>query len=137
MSLFSNKTLDTWAWTMQFILIGLFIWSVISKLLDTGITSQLFEKVGLGAGGLYASAFIEIVCIILLITKPLVKQGALLAMVIFAIGLFFQVAEVGFFTAGDGGARFYSMVLGLLLSVLVYIIRVRLSEVLFKKGRLD
>lgn len=132
-----NKRLDIVGWVIQVLLILLLIVSIVSKVVGSETEKFVFARIGVGSFGMTTAAVIEAFAIVALVVPRFFREGAILTMLLMAAGAFLQAAEVRVVVYNDGGLRFYSLLAGLGLAVVLFFIRTHLAEVLYKKGRLD
>ena len=132
-----NKTLNIIGWVLQALSVLLLMESVIVKVMSTQSEVAAFTKLEMEPTGRYVSLAVEILCITGLVTPRLYRQGAVLAILLFAAGVFFHLTELNINWWNDGGLRFYLNLLGLIAAIGVLVIRNRLAAVLYRRGRLN
>lgn len=132
-----NKTLNYIAWALQGICVLILIQSIAVKIMGTDGEVAAFSRLEMEPYGRYIMAFLEVLCLTALVTPLFFRQGAVLAILIFASGVFFHLTELHVVWWADGGRRFYLTLAGLICAVGILLIRNRLAEALYKRGRLD
>lgn len=132
-----GKTLNYIAWALQGICVLILIQSIAVKIMGTDGEVAAFAKLEMEPYGRYISAFAEVICLTGLVTPLFFRQGAVLAILLFAAGVFFHVTELRVNWWADDGRRFYLTLTGLISAVFILLIRNRLAETLYKRGRLD
>jgi uncharacterized membrane protein YphA (DoxX/SURF4 family) len=98
--------------------------------------SFIFDSIGLGALGRYLAALFQILAFAALMVPRFYREGAVISVLIMAVGMFFHLTELGVVVLGDGGRRFYSILIGLAFALLLFFIRTHLLEIMVRKGKL-
>lgn len=132
-----NKTLNYLAWALQGICALILIQSIAVKVMGTDGEVAAFSKLEMEPFGRYISAGAELVCLLGLIIPLFFRQGAVLAILLFASGVFFHLTELQVNWWADGGRRYYLSLTGLICAILILLLRNHLAETLYKRGRLD
>ena len=91
---------------------------------------------GFDAFGMRFTIFMEAVSVTGLVVQRFMREGAILAVLLCAVGVFFHLTELNINFYGDDGRRFYLNVLGLALALAIFFIRTHLSAILYKRGAL-
>ena len=131
-----NRQLHYIAWGLQGLLIAVLLFDIVFKVISDDVERAAFELMGFGAFGMRFTIFIEALAVTGLVVQRFMREGAILAVLLCSVGIFFHLTELNVNFYGDEGRRFYFNVVGLGLALAIFFIRSRLSAVLYKKGAL-
>jgi Zn-dependent membrane protease YugP len=95
----------------------------------------IFRKLEMDPTGRITSIVVEVFCIVGLCTARIGTQAAVVAILIFAVGVFFQLTELEIEWWGDGGLRFYLNVLGLAASIGLFFSKNFMSTKFYRKRK--
>lgn len=132
-----NRLLNILAWVLQGICTLLLVYSIVMKIMQTDKEKAAFRMLEMEGFGMWASLGVEILCVVGLCTPMLMRQAAVITILVFGAGVFFHLSELGVRFWSDEGERFYQNLAGLICSIGVLLIRNHLTVVLFRRGRLD
>jgi hypothetical protein len=132
-----NQILKIVANILQGLLSLLLLLSLALKIMGTPGEAAIFQSLEMEPSGRYVSMFAEIICLVGLVTVRFTIQAAILGILIYSIGVFFQLTELEINWFNDGGLRFYLNVLGLLSAIGLFWIRNHLAELLYRKGKFN
>ena len=131
-----NKKLNVLGWVLQIVLIAILLFDVVTKVIGAEKESYIFNLTGLGSMGRYLAVFFQIMAFAALMVPRFYREGAVLSVLVMAVGMFFHITEIGVVVLGDGGRRFYSILIGLVCALLLFFIRTHLLEIIVRKGKL-
>jgi hypothetical protein len=131
-----NKKLNVLGWLLQVALIAILLFDVVTKVIGAEKESYIFDLIGLGSLGRFLAAFFQVLAFAALMVPRFYREGAVLSVLVMAVGLFFHLTELGVVVLGDGGRRFYSILIGLVFAILLFFIRTHLLEIMVRKGKL-
>ena len=131
-----NRKLHYLAWGLQGLLIAILLLDIVVKVISDYRETLAFEQMGFGNFGMNFTIFIEAIAVTALVVQRFFREGAILAVLLCAVGVFFHLTELNINFYGDEGRRFYLNVFGLGLALTIFFIRGRLSSVLYKNGAL-
>jgi hypothetical protein len=132
-----NVFLDKVAYVLQGLIVLILIESMIVKIMGLPGEIAAFSALEMESSGRYFSVVADTLAVIGMVVMRFVIQGAVLALLIFSMGIFFTLTELAIDWYGDGGFRFYLTVAGFLFSLGLFIIRSHLANVLYRRGKLD
>ncbi len=132
-----NRILNLVAWLLQAVCVLLLVYSVTMKIMQTDKEKAAFRMLEMEGFGMWASMGVEILCVVGLCAPKLMRQAAVVTILVFGAGVFFHLSELGVKFWSDEGGRFYQNLAGLIFSVALLAIRNHLAVVLYKRGRLD
>ena len=131
-----NRKLHYLAWGLQGLLIAILLLDIVVKVISDDHEVWAFYLMGFDAFGMRFTIFMEAVSVTGLVVQRFMREGAILAVLLCAVGVFFHLTELNINFYGDDGRRFYLNVLGLALALAIFFIRTHLSAILYKRGAL-
>jgi hypothetical protein len=120
---------------LQILCVGLLLQSLAFKVMAVPSEVAIFRKLEMDPTGRIISIVVEVFCIVGLCTARIATQAAVVAILIFTIGVFFQLTELEIEWWGDGGLRFYLNLLGFLASIGLFFSRNYMSTSFYRKGK--
>lgn len=95
------------SWLFQILSAIILLQTLYFKFSGAQETVYIFETVGMEPWGRYASGLVELISGLLLLIPGLSWLGALMALLVISVALFFHITILGTEIMGDGGALFY------------------------------